>query len=101
MKCRAPLLQADVEGRLKELRHFRAGVADENVERTELATRLVDHGGDLVGARHVGLNGKSIGAVFANRAQRLVGRLGVVEVVDGDACSARRQLLGDATTDST
>jgi hypothetical protein len=62
----------------------RAGIVDEDIDGAESPDSAIDHGLDVFGAAHVGLDGERFGAGFFEFATHLFGAFFVVVVSEGD-----------------
>src|SRR5207237_3568762 len=81
-------------------RHFRAGVADEDVERAELLLRASEHARDVFGPTDIGLDRETIRATLPHLGEGVFGGCFVLAVVDRDSHAALGQLERDAAADA-
>src|SRR2546430_1517665 len=97
---RVPLPHGDIHRSLIELRYVGAGVADEDVERTELLLRTAEHAGDVFGPAHIGLDREAIRSALPYLGEGVLGSCFILAVVDCDLHAPLRQLERDAAADA-
>src|SRR5437870_4368595 len=96
-----PLLERDVQRSLVEARQVRPRVGDEDVETAQRSFDLIEHALNLLGTRYVGLNGDPISTALPDLAQRVVCRIAVLVIVNGDLDAALCQLQRDGSPNAT
>jgi hypothetical protein len=82
IECHIPLAQADLKWCLKNSRELRSGVAHKDVQPPELRPNHREHPADLLGLGDVGLQNETIGTAGSNLFQVLIGRRGVLVVMN-------------------
>jgi len=95
-----PLLQGEFERRLKEVRQFRPGVADEDIEPTELSSGGRHDALHLVGVGHVALDQGCFRTGPLDELNRLLGLFLVRPVVHRDRDPFFRKFQGYAPPDA-
>ena len=98
--CGVPLFQCDVHWGFVESRSFRAGIADENIERAEFGADLLEEAEHFFGPANVGLHEKSVGAEGADFFEGGLRGILVLVIVNSDLRAACCELQGDASADA-